>query len=153
MSVTDPLILLLASLSVAALVTWRLLIGSHHEARHERNHKAKFGHDPEHPVDVVALPRGKYEAVTIRVCNLPCKAVLEKRDAVFLVAEAPPLPLPGCNRSCNCEWVHRPDRRYRAERRQCAGQDHDLDGIQSTIEQRAGQDRRRKRAPYKGYNG
>ena len=40
-----------------------------------------------------------------------CDAVLEIEGKKFLSAEAPTLPLPGCNVNCSCRYVHYDDRR------------------------------------------
>lgn len=59
-----------------------------------------------------------YHAVSIRPGRYACGAVLQLQGVRFLSADAPKLPLPGCNAStCNCRYQHHEDRRE-ADRRQ-----------------------------------
>jgi hypothetical protein len=92
-----------------------------------------------------------YRSVKLRICPRPCRAAQLMRKQVFLVAEAPELPLPECNRSCGCSYLPQRDRRAAKDRR------HPDDGYvrvrtaYAVPEQRAGRDRRRKgRFKYSG---
>jgi len=146
----EALYVLLSCLLVAGLVTWRLLTGSRHELRHERRATSSA---------VPMLERSgtnagedeSYRAVKLRICPRPCRAAQLMRKQVFLVAEAPELPLPECNHRCGCSYLPQRDRRAAKDRR------HPADGYvrvrtaYAVPEQRAGRDRRRKgRFKYSG---
>lgn len=113
----DPLYLLLASGFVAALFSWRLLIGSNHDARRERHAAASLKENAIGSTDMAAMPRPRYRARAIRICNNPCSAAVKLRNKAFLVDVVPQLPLPGCDRTCFCEYTNHDDRRVRDDRR------------------------------------
>ncbi len=141
----DPLYLLLASVLVAALLTFRLFIGSRHEGRHERRASACLESEPNGlPQNRVLKKPGHYDAVSIRLCNSPCKAAVRLRKKSFLVKDAPPLPLPACDRACNCEYQFHEDRRYPSAELDMAG------GVGESKDSRGGGDRRRRVEPYQG---
>ena len=54
-----------------------------------------------------------YRAVTVRIGDEPCQAVLETSGKRYLSAEAPFLPLKDCDRQeqCSCRYQHYKDRR------------------------------------------
>ncbi len=56
---------------------------------------------------------GKFHAVTVRQTAAACGAAKTIAEQRFLSAEAPMLPLGGCNtpRSCRCRYQHFSDRR------------------------------------------
>lgn len=66
-----------------------------------------------------AAPRPQpFHAVSIETDAVPCTAVRQLGDQRFLSSEAPPLPLPGCDRGrCECRYRHHEDRRSHEERR------------------------------------
>jgi ABC-type nickel/cobalt efflux system permease component RcnA len=63
--------------------------------------------------------RKPYAAVRIKPHEHACNAAFEMSHRTFLVAEAPILPLPDCNKaeSCRCGYRHYDDRRQEHERR------------------------------------
>ncbi|WP_438970122.1 hypothetical protein [Methylophaga sp.] len=63
---------------------------------------------PEHEVHKM-----NYAAVRIKPHQHACDAAFDCSHRVFLVAEAPLLPLPDCTKSesCRCGYVHYDDRR------------------------------------------
>ena len=132
---------------MAALVTWRLLIGSNHEKRYERNAVASLTATPLRDLNKVALPRSRYAAVSLRICNNPCKAALQRQGQSVLVAEALSLPLKGCDRVCNCSYANHEDRRIAKDRRSPLADVIALDESSGLANDRAGRDRRRKRTP------
>jgi hypothetical protein len=58
-------------------------------------------------------PKLRYHCVSIVAGTNGCAAALELRGVRVLSAEAPRLPLPGCEHaeSCNCTYRHHDDRR------------------------------------------
>ena len=85
-----------------------------------------------------------FEAVSIQICHHPCQAARELRGQRFLPEEMPDLPLPGCDRKCNCSFVHHRDRRDRTNRRAPYLSTGETDGELLSIEQRIKSDRRKK---------
>lgn len=60
----------------------------------------------------------EYHAVAIKFGAGACDAAKELGGKRILSAEAPRIPLPGCEtHSCNCHFVHYNDRRKRSDRR------------------------------------
>lgn len=60
-----------------------------------------------------------YTAVRIKPHQHACNAAFDMSHRVFLVSEAPKLPLNDCNKaeSCRCGYVHYDDRRRGQDRR------------------------------------
>jgi hypothetical protein len=55
----------------------------------------------------------------VRLQNPGCDAAMELFDKEIPLAEAPELPLPGCdNTQCNCSWQGLTERRHTARRTQ-----------------------------------
>ena len=138
----DSVYVMLSCLLVAGLLTWRLLTGSRHELRHER--RAVSSATPMLGGSGSAASDENYRAVSLRICPRPCGAALALRQKVFLVDEAPELPLPECNRSCGCSYLPRPDRRSSKDRRYPEDGYIRVQTAYAVPEQRAGRDRRRK---------
>ena len=131
------------------LIIWRMLAGSERERRRERlfAHKvAAAGLNS----DVDSMD---YEAVQLRLCNRPCEGALQLREQSFLLAEAPKLPLPDCDRTCLCGLDRISDRRVRRDRRHPVVDAVELDGIVHPKDGRAGRDRRRSRSKVEPYAG
>jgi hypothetical protein len=143
----DSLYLLLLSLPVAGLITWRLLTGSKHERRHERQAASSLTAKPLRVVEKVALPRSRYAAVSLRICNNPCGAAVAAQGKSVLVGESAVLPLEGCDRRCHCTYAHHEDRRIAVDRRYPASDVIELSGPAALKDSRAGRDRRRIRTP------
>jgi hypothetical protein len=137
----DSVYVMLSCLLVAGLLTWRLLTGSRHELRHERRVVSSGAPLLDASGDA---DDETYRAVTLRVCPRPCGAALLLRQQVFLVDEAPALPLPECNRTCGCSYLPRPDRRADKDRRYPEDGYVRVRTAYAVPEQRAGRDRRRK---------
>ena len=63
-------------------------------------------------------PKMCTHSVSIEADLLPCEAAKRLADQRFLSSEAPPLPLPDCDRDqCDCRYEHHADRRTHEERR------------------------------------
>ena len=63
-----------------------------------------------------------FHAVSIKPdTNSRCQRVIGLEDRRFLASEAPTLPLPLCNKTCNCRYQHHNDRRIQEERRNIYG--------------------------------
>lgn len=149
--ILDPLYLLLAGVPVAALITWRLLVGSTTEGRHERNAAGSMQASGIGSKDQAALPRARYKAQSISICMNACPAAVKLRTKVFLVDEAPNLPLPNCDRTCHCKYQYHEDRRIKEDRRNPSEDIEPLEGVLAKEDIRKGKDRRRKKLPpYKG---
>ncbi len=66
----------------------------------------------------------KWHSVTILSGFSACEAAKCLQDQVFLAADAPSLPLPGCdNSNCRCHYEYLDDRR-REDRRSPYGENH-----------------------------
>lgn len=52
-----------------------------------------------------------YHCVELKIPYDACEQVLELHGKRFLSAEAPQLPLPGCDQNCSCRFKHHDDRR------------------------------------------
>ena len=63
------------------------------------------------PKAVVKNPTSPYHCVEVSTSYDACKEVLELHSKRFLSAEAPLLPLPGCDQYCKCKFKHHNDRR------------------------------------------
>jgi hypothetical protein len=144
----DSIYILLSSLLVGGLITWRLLIGSRHELRHERQATASATPMLE---GSGAEPDESYRAVTLRICPRPCRAAQLLRNKPFLVGQEPELPLPECNHRCSCSYLPKRDRRSPRDRRHPAHGYVRVRTAYAVPEQRGGRDRRRKgRFKYNG---
>jgi len=63
------------------------------------------------------IKHGQYHCVTILAGEQACKAVEQLKNKRILSAEAPSLPLPGCDvEQCQCRFNHHEERRI-GERR------------------------------------
>lgn len=61
---------------------------------------------------------GDYRAVALRTQGAACRAARALAGKRMLIAEAPPLPLPGCTQAnCACHYKHHADRRREEPRR------------------------------------
>jgi hypothetical protein len=73
-----------------------------------------------------------------------CEAVKELHGKRFLSAEAPALPITGCDQAhCHCDYIHHEDRRVEV-RRDDVGLQHDMYGQNGEIEHRDERHGRRK---------
>ena len=62
--------------------------------------------------------RARFHAVSIKPGSYACSAANEIAGQRFLAAEAPNLPLPGCDAAeCECHFTHHNDRRTGKDRR------------------------------------
>ncbi len=77
---------------------------------------------------------GKYHSVAVRQSAAACKVAKSIREQRFLSAEAPLLPLQGCNtpNSCRCRYEHFNDRRDSPRRDRDVG----LPGLNWYVEER-----------------
>lgn len=60
---------------------------------------------------VVKKTISPYHCVEVKMSYDACEEVLKIHGKRYLSAEAPLLPLPGCNQSCGCKFKHHNDRR------------------------------------------
>lgn len=58
----------------------------------------------------------KFAAVEIKFAGDSCEAAKALAGEPILAAEAPALPLKGCDRQCRCAFIKRPDRREETRR-------------------------------------
>lgn len=144
----DTLLILVASLFVAALLTWRLLVGSAHRGHRERN--ALTSSSPLREAAQKQVPSAAYKAVTVRICTSPCKAALAIRGQAFLQREAPHLPLPDCDRACHCKYAEHDDRRINKDRRYPAKNYAQINQQVAIDDVRERGDRRKKKAQANG---
>lgn len=80
---------------------------------------------------------GKYHSVSVRQSAAACKVAKTILEQRFLSAEAPLLPLQGCNtpNSCRCRYRHFSDRRDGPRRDRDVG----LPGLMWHVEERRNQ--------------
>ena len=83
----------------------------------------------------------RYHAVGIRPGEICCEAARQFGTLRFLSAQAPGLPLPGCQlTSCTCRYSHYPDRRHGVDRRSVHRAGHQT--ASDAIDHRLGNGRR-----------
>ena len=81
-----------------------------------------------------------HRAVSIKIGRHACEPAKAQDGQRYLSAEAPTLPLPGCSSgSCQCAYVHHPDRRDVNAYRRIANT------LSSQLRQNNGEDRRQNR--------
>ena len=69
-------------------------------------------------ISPVQKDRSRYHAVSIKPGAYACSAANDIAGQRSLAAEAPSLPLPGCNAAeCECHFTHHNDRRTGKDRR------------------------------------
>lgn len=97
------------------------------------------------------MPRTpSYEAVSVRPCLEACRVAWDQQGMRYLSAEAPELPLPGCDAGkCTCRYVHHEDRRGAEDRRDAVGQFGGINPRSGKEDRRSAgnRDRRRGNAP------
>lgn len=103
-----------------------------HKSRHWSDSKPKVSHGEFHCVEVIP--------------HSTCCAEVEKVQGVrFLSAEAPHLPLPGCDEpNCHCDFRHHEDRRHNEDRRLMLGMQTEMYEVNGGEEHRAKKRGRRK---------
>jgi hypothetical protein len=147
----DPVYLLVIVGAVALLIVWRIMAASQRIVQRERQSAASLKTDVSDKKG--APPAPSYKAKTLRIGSGACQQALNIRDKAFLAAEAPKLPLPGCNRTCFCEYSDKDDRRSGSDRRYPSADIMDIPGAQQREEQRLKKDRRKNQEGKKGiYN-
>jgi hypothetical protein len=144
----DPVYLLVIAGAVALLIVWRLMAASQRIVQRERQSAASLKTDVSDKKG--APPAPSYKAKTLRIGSGACQQALKIRDKAFLAAEAPELPLAGCDRTCFCEYSDQEDRRKGGDRRYPATDIMDIQGAQERDEKRARKDRRKKKEEYSG---
>lgn len=91
--------------------------------------------------------RGRWHSVSIE-CEFGCEAAMALDGQRFLPAEAPGIPVPGCDRpSCSCRYVRHDDRRQEDERRFAFGTFGGLIPRAGGTERREAGDRRNAQKP------
>ena len=89
-----------------------------------------------------------YLAIEIHTGWMPCDAVLELAAQRFLVAEAPQLPLPQCDKGeCRCRHVSHDDRRSSEDRRNPFDRYADFNNKSVEDKRRSTRERRRSNRP------
>lgn len=151
--------LILSVVVIAALVAWYLFrpysgvdaksrSRAEESARRERIGK-RLVRTPE---DMQLM--GDVRGLTLKVPDRSkaCREALENAEKTFLTHEAPPLPLPQCDRnSCNCSYYAIPGRRSGKDRRTGEDRREGLRFDPDNTDRRTGQDRRRTgQDPWKG---
>ncbi len=85
-----------------------------------------------------------FEAVSIQIDHHPCQAARELRDKRFLAEEMPELPLPGCDRKCECTFRYHRERRDEQNRRAPYLSADDSNNEFESLEHRSRGDRRQQ---------
>jgi hypothetical protein len=67
-----------------------------------------------------AVKKEAWHSVSITRGRQACAAVLQLNGRKWLSAEAPQLPIQGCDKQCDCRYRHHADRRS-ADRRETGG--------------------------------
>lgn len=151
--------LILSVIVIAALVAWYLFrpysgadtmsrSRTEEAARRERLGK-RLVRTPE---DMQLM--GDVRGLTLKVPDRTkaCREALENAEKTFLTHEAPPLPMPQCDRSsCNCSYYAIPGRRSGVDRRTGEDRRESLRFDPDKADRRTGTDRRRTgHDPWKG---
>jgi len=90
-----------------------------------------------------AVKKQAWHSVSIIRGRQPCAAVVQLNGQKWLSAQAPQLPIKGCDKQCECRYRHHDDRRS-ADRRETDGL---VSGPPKDGERRSGQFDRRKKEP------
>ncbi|MEE9136153.1 MAG: hypothetical protein V3U00_05480 [Gammaproteobacteria bacterium] len=85
-----------------------------------------------------------FEALSIQIPHHPCQAARELRGQRFLAEEMPELPLPGCDRECECTFIYHRERRDEQNRRAPYLSADDGDNDFESLEHRSSSDRRKR---------
>lgn len=85
-----------------------------------------------------------FEALSIQIPHHPCQAARELRSQRFLAEEMPELPLPGCDRECECTFIYHRERRDEQNRRAPYLSADDGDNDFESLEHRSSSDRRKR---------
>lgn len=97
---------------------------------------------------------GDVRGLTLKVPDRSraCRPALENAETTFLTHEAPPLPMPGCDRRrCECSYYAIPGRRSGKDRRSGEDRRESVRFDPEAKDRRTGGDRRRGgRDPWKG---
>ena len=109
--------------------------------KNSRLARTVFGEKSSASLPTSEARKSRWQAVSIATGWTCCGAARELEGRYFLVAEAPELPLPGCDQGeCECAY------RHHADRRQGARRDDDMGlsglGLRPADERRRGGDRR-----------
>lgn len=84
-----------------------------------------------------------FEAVSIQIQQHPCQAARGLRSKRFLAEEMPELPLPGCDRKCECTFKYHRERRDEQNRRAPYLSADDSENEFELLENRSSSDRRK----------
>jgi len=91
-------------------------------------------------------PDNNFHAVSVRPGVICCASARRVNGTRFLSAEAPLLPLPGCDEeSCACRFIHHQDRRNGDDRRLPFQATPAITGATGNLERRQRTDRREYR--------
>jgi hypothetical protein len=85
-----------------------------------------------------------FEAVSIQIQHHPCQAARDLRGKRFLAEEMPELPLPGCDRKCECTFSYHRERRDEQNRRAPYLSADDSNNEFESLEHRSRGDRRKQ---------
>ncbi len=119
--------MLLGSITVIAFIA-ALLYFIRNKADRRTSHK--------HPKTKPVNKHNPSHCVETHHHNKCCKAVKTLHGKRFLAADAPSLPVKGCNQEhCHCDYVHHEDRRVEV-RRSDVGIQHDMYGQNGEVEHR-----------------
>ncbi len=151
--------IILSILIILALVAWYLFrpVRGVHETGSTRAGRAARQQRLERrlvrtPEDMQLM--GDVRGLTLKVPDRTkgCRAALENAEKTFLTHEAPPLPLPECDRrSCDCSYYAIPGRRTGQDRRTGEDRRESLRFDPDKTDRRTGRDRRRTgHDPWKG---
>lgn len=96
------------------------------------------------PIKKVPVVHSKYHCVTVNSNHESCDAVKQLGGKRILSAEAPLLPLPGCDaESCHCKFEHHEERRDDDRRGAYNKAVDDISGSTITMKPRQSNDRRK----------
>ena len=84
-----------------------------------------------------------WEAGSIQIQQHPCQAARDLRSKRFLAEEIPELPLPGCDRKCECTFKYHRERRDEQNRRAPYLSADDSENEFELLENRSSSDRRK----------
>lgn len=91
------------------------------------------------------VKREPFHAVSIRYGLDSCEAAVHMAGQRFLASEAPPLPLPDCDKAqCTCRYVHHADRRVPHDRRNPWAKHAGFEPRKGLVERRGRTNRRQR---------
>lgn len=121
---------------LASIIFLTLLAALIYHIQHKANRRGLKSQQKKHHLNYQHSQHSPFHCVEAHHNSQFCNAVKAIEGKRFLSAEAPTLPVKGCdNPNCHCDYIHHEDRRT-DDRRTDTGIQHDLYGQSGESEKR-----------------